>query len=89
MNVQMGAAATEARIVSRYNVAREVEALARVLAAMPWEDRRLIERVLIDSKATWLGRVLINARNRSARFLWAIHIGCPKNSSRNWLRPGA
>jgi len=62
MNVQVGVAATEAaetRIVSRYNVAREVEVLARVLAGMRLQDRRLVEEVLVDSKATWLVRVTL------------------------------
>src|SRR5215831_4524296 len=61
MNVQVGAAATEAetRIVSRYGVAREVETLGRILAQMRREDRRLIEQVLIDSKATWLLQVTL------------------------------
>ena len=61
MNVQIGAAAAEVervkaetRIVSRCGVAREVEVMAKVLTGMRWEDRRLIEQVTIDSKATWL-----------------------------------
>ena len=49
----------QTRIVSRYNVAREVEALERILAQMRWEDRRLVEEVIIDSKATWLVQVTL------------------------------
>ena len=55
------AAEPQTRIVSRYSVAREVEALARVLAGMRPRDRRLIEQVLIDSKTTWLVQVALRA----------------------------